>query len=141
MIGLLEKLSIQKRLWLNLMISITFLLALAYSARLALIDVRGSTDTLAQIQQTQSAKISQFQMRFSNTLQKMNDYLLTLDEKTGQDFNQKIDDLKELNQSLKEVETETQDTHFTDEIETVLTNIKKTFNASLSLKNKALCDL
>ncbi|MDA3808380.1 MAG: methyl-accepting chemotaxis protein [Thiomicrorhabdus sp.] len=136
MIGLLEKLSIQKRLWLNLMISITFLLALAYSARLALIDVRGSTDTLAQIQQTQSAKISQFQMRFSNTLQKMNDYLLTLDEKTGQDFNQKIDDLKELNQSLKEVETETQDTHFTDEIETVLTNIKKTFNASLSLKNK-----
>ncbi len=136
MIRLLEKLSIQKRLWLNLLISITFLLALAYSARLALIDVRGSADTLAQIQQTQSAKISQFQMHFSNTLQKMNDYLLTLDEKTGQEFNQKIDDLKELNQSLKDDETETQDSHFTDEIETVLTSIKKTFNASLSLKNK-----
>lgn len=136
MIRLLEKLSIQKRLWLNLLISITFLLALAYSARLALIDVRGSADTLAQIQQTQSAKISQYQMHFSNTLQKMNDYLLTLDEKTGQEFNQNIDDLKELNQSLKEVKTKTQDSHFTDEIETVLTSIKKTFNASLSLKNK-----
>jgi methyl-accepting chemotaxis protein len=136
MIRLLEKLSIQKRLWLNLLISITFLLALAYSARLALIDVRGSADTLAQIQQTQSAKISQFQMHFSNTLQKMNDYLLTLDEKTGQEFNQKIDDLKELNQSLKDDETEIQHIDFTDEMETVLTNIKKATNSSVFLKNQ-----
>ncbi len=135
MIRLLEKLSIQKRLWLNLLISITFLLAVAYSARLALIEVRGSADTLAQIQQTQSTKISEFQTHFSNTLQKMNDYLLTLDAKTGQEFNQKMDDLKTLNQSFKEVKTETQDSHFTDKMETVLTRIKKAFNYPAFLKD------
>lgn len=136
MIRLLEKLSIQKRLWLNLLISITFLLAVAYSARLALIDVRGSADTLAQIQQTQSAKISEFQTHFSNTLQKMNDYLLTLDDKTGQEFNQKMDDLKALNQSLKAVVIETQDSHFSSELETLLTNVKKAANSSVFLKNQ-----
>lgn len=136
MIRLLEKLSIQKRLWLNLLISITFLLAVVYSARLALIEVRGSADTLAQIQQTQSAKISGFQTHFSNTLQKMNDYLLTLDDKTGQEFNQKMDDLKTLNQSLKAAGTETQESHFSDELETLLINVKKAANSSVFLKNQ-----
>ena len=136
MIRLLEKLSIQKRLWLNLLITIIFLLAVAYSARLALIEVRSSADTLTQIQQTQSAKISEFQTHFSNTLQKMNDYLLTLDDKTGQAFNQKMDNLKSLNQSLKAVVIETQNNHFSDELETLLTNVKKAANSSVFLKNQ-----
>nr|WP_019555858.1 methyl-accepting chemotaxis protein [Thiomicrorhabdus arctica] len=136
MIRLLEKLSIQKRLWLNLFISITFLLAVAYSARLALIEVRGSAETLAQIQKSQTEKISEFQTHFANTLQKMNDYLLTLDEKTGQAFNQKMDDLKTLNQSLKEIETKAQSNQFSDELDIVLTNVKKAANSSVFLKNQ-----
>jgi methyl-accepting chemotaxis protein len=136
MIRLLEKLSIQKRLWLNLFISITFLLAVAYSARLALIEVRGSAETLAQIQKSQTEKISEFQTHFANTLQKMNDYLLTLDEKTGQAFNQKMDDLKTLNQSLKEIETKAQGNQFSDELDIVLTNVKKAANSSVFLKNQ-----
>lgn len=136
MIRLLEKLSIQKRLWLNLLISITFLLAVVYSARLALIEVRGSADSLAQIQQTKSAKISEFQTHFANTLQKMNDYLLTLDDKTGQAFNQKMDDLKALNQSLKTVDTKAQQSHFSGELATLLTNVKKAANSSVFLKNQ-----
>ncbi len=136
MIRLLEKLSIQKRLWLNLLVSIIFILAVAYSARLALLEVRGSADSLAQIQQTQSAKISEFQTHFSNTLQKMNDYILTLDNKTGQVFNQKMDNLKALNQDLKTAVTETKDSHFSDEMETLLTNVKKSANSSVFLKNQ-----
>ncbi len=136
MIRLLEKLSIQKRLWLNLLISITFLLAVAYSARLALIEVRGSSETLAQIQKSQTQKISEFQTYFANTLQKMNDYILTLNDKTGQAFNQKMDDLKVLNQSLKDIGTKTQGNHFSIEMETVLTNVKKAANSSVFLKNQ-----
>lgn len=136
MIRLLEKLSIQKRLWLNLLISITFLLAVAYFARLALIEVRGSADTIAQIQISQTEKISEFQTHFTNTLQKMNDYILTLDDKTGQEFNQKIDALKVLNQSLKEAGSEAQDNHFSVEMETLLTNVKKAANSSVFLKHQ-----
>lgn len=136
MIRLLEKLSIQKRLWLNLLISVTFLLAVAYSARLALIEVRGSADTLAKIQKSQTEKISEFQTHFTNTLQKMNDYILTLDDKTGQEFNQKIDELKVLNQSLKEAGSEAQDNHFSVEMETLLTNVKKAANSSVFLKHQ-----
>jgi methyl-accepting chemotaxis protein len=66
----------------------------------------------------------------------MNDYILTLEEKTGLAFNHKMDDLKALNQDLKGVVPHTEDNYFTDEMATLLTNVKKAANSSVFLKNQ-----
>uniref|UniRef100_UPI0035651FA8 HAMP domain-containing protein n=1 Tax=Thiomicrorhabdus sp. TaxID=2039724 RepID=UPI0035651FA8 len=101
---ILENLSIQKRLWTNLFIGIIFLSAVFLLARLAFTEVRGHAHALSEIQQTQTAKIAQFQTQFSNTLLKMNDYIRNMSKESGETFNHRIDELKALNLSLKNSE-------------------------------------
>ena len=136
MIHFLNKFYISKRLWLNLIISTIFLISLALSSRYALQDVQESATSLTHIQQSKTVKIAEFKTQFSNSTLSMNDYILTLNTKTGVVFNQKIDALKTLNQGLVEVAFDNEDALFTQEMETLLVNIKKSANSSVFLKKQ-----
>lgn len=71
------------------------------TSRNALLSINEHSSDLKHIQATQSAKISEFQSLFSNTLLSMNNYAITLDNKHGDEFNSQIESLKKLNLSLR----------------------------------------
>ena len=97
---LLAKLSVKHRLWGTFLIVMVFLAIIFQSSRSALQTIHNNTAELENIQQTQLAKISQFQNLFSKTQLSMNSYTLTLDKKSGEKFNAQIEKLKQLNLSL-----------------------------------------
>ncbi len=96
----LNKLSVKQRLWINLLIVITFLVIIVSESRTALQLINQSSSELKNIQSTQSSKISEFQTLFSNTILSMNNYALTLEKEHGDEFNNQIEVLKALNLSL-----------------------------------------
>ncbi|BCN93766.1 hypothetical protein THMIRHAM_15510 [Thiomicrorhabdus immobilis] len=100
----LNKLSVKQRLWFNLLIIIMFLMLIVNTSRNALLSINASSSDLKSIQSGQSAKISEFQSLFSNTLVSMNNYAITLDKKHGEEFNAQIELLKKLNLSLNDTE-------------------------------------
>lgn len=135
---LLNNLSIQKRLWLNLFIGLLFLTLLALSGRLAMQDVGKSAATLENIQQTQVAKIEQFQKLFSDTMLTMNDYTLTLNKQAGQTFNTQMDSLKAFNlesQALSLAKLEEAENPV-EKMDELLTNLKKSANSAVFLKQQ-----
>jgi len=105
---LLENISIQKRLWINLFIGLIFLTAVFLSARLAFIEVNQSANKLSDIQKSQTVKIAQFQTKFSTTSLQMNKYIRSMSQEDNESFNRQIDELKELNLSLKSLGEEQQ---------------------------------
>lgn len=97
---LLAKLSVKHRLWGTFLIVMVFLAIIIQLSLNALQTIHNNTAELESIQQTQVAKISQFQNLFSKTQLSMNSYTLTLDNKSGEKFNAQIEKLKQLNLSL-----------------------------------------
>ncbi len=160
----LNKITVKQRLWANLVIVTVILVFIAMTSRNALQQVNQSSHQLKTIQETQSAKISEFQTLFSNTLLSMNQYVLTLDKAHGETFNTQIEKLKELNLALNsdsaesgnegqaEAENNTADTEkkteqtsdhvnpaideTTAKMADILMNIKKSANSLVFLKNQ-----
>ncbi|WP_178863099.1 methyl-accepting chemotaxis protein [Thiomicrorhabdus cannonii] len=135
---LLNNLSIQKRLWLNLLIGLLFLTLLALSARLAMQDVGKSAATLENIQQTQVAQIERFQTLFADTLLTMNDYTLTLNKQAGQTFNTQMDSLKTFNLESQTLSPANlgEDQNPVEKMDELLTNLKKSANSAVFLKQQ-----
>ncbi|WP_127471468.1 methyl-accepting chemotaxis protein [Thiomicrorhabdus aquaedulcis] len=153
---ILEEISIKTRLWLNLLIGLIFLVGLVLLSRSALVEVQENTQNLQTIQTTQTAKIDEFQHQFSNVLLKMNDYTRTLDKAAGQVFYLKMDELMALNLALDpsfnpndelanaaELTKNTENTESTNntvlavaKMHEHLTNIKKSANSLVFLKEQ-----
>lgn len=125
-------LSITQRLWLNLLIVTIFFTALGLSIYRGLSDIHSSAVNLSDIQHQESDAISHFQNNFSDTLLKMNIFILTQEAEVGQTFNQEIDDLKHLNQTLVDILAP----EAINKMDQLLMNLKKTANSSVFLNKQ-----
>ena len=149
-----KNLTIGTRLWINLGFSLLFLLAMVGAARYGLLtlDASGRDMQVAEVEQT--AKISDFHEAFIDTVQAMNNFILTMDPDKGLVFNSKIDaQILSLTELLKSfgattivngdgfLVLESKGDKFPEQVELLfslnnaLMNIKKSTNSYAFLKN------
>ncbi len=129
---LFANISINKRLWLNLILSSLFLILIVATTRMGLIEIENSANSLTTLQENKIAKVSELQNSFSKTLLTMNEYTLTSNKESGNLFNQQMDQLKQQNLLLESV----LDAETTAEMDTLLTNLKKSANSSVFLQSQ-----
>ena len=151
--------SIAKRLQSNLLLVVVALLIIGISAYNAMQFAIQQSQQLIHNESTLVEPISQFQRNYSHTIQAMNDTIITMSESKSTEFNQRIDQLHQslvqLLAQLGAVATPNADGKlilnsdavsaanlpYVNElfkIDTLLTNIKKSTNSSLFLRNNVL---
>ena len=97
MTHLFNTMSISKRLQTNLIVAFTALLIMAVSAYSAMQFAIQQSEQLIENENALVEPISQFQRDYTQTIQTMNDTIITMNEDKANTFNQRID---QLNQSL-----------------------------------------
>lgn len=102
MTHLFNTMSISKRLQTNLIVAFTALLIMAVSAYSAMQFAIQQSEQLIENENALVEPISQFQRDYTQTIQTMNDTIITMNEDKANTFNQRID---QLNQSLLELLT------------------------------------
>ncbi len=159
MTHLFNTMSISKRLQTNLIVAFTALLIMAVSAYSAMQFAIQQSEQLIENENALVEPISQFQRDYTQTIQTMNDTIITMNEDKANTFNQRID---QLNQSLLELltllgaqvapnsdgllEINTDSVNPTNlpyvnelfKIDKVLFDIKKSTNSSLFLRKNML---
>ncbi len=132
----LNSISIRSRLFLNLLISMSFLAAVSYVTWTSLKQVENQSHELKNIQSEQTAKIAQFQQTLIHTTQLSNEYLLTLSQASNQKFNTAIDTLKTQAESLKTVLTSENHQQLIEQLQVALRQYKKATNSNVFLKTE-----
>ncbi|PLA75172.1 hypothetical protein CYQ88_02805 [Hydrogenovibrio sp. SC-1] len=132
----LNSISIRSRLFLNLLISMSFLAAVSYVTWISLKQVENQSHELKSIQIEQTAKIAQFQQTLIHTTQLSNEYLLTLSQASNQKFNTAIDTLKAQAESLKTVLTSENHQQLIKQLQVALRQYKKATNSNVFLKTE-----
>ena len=157
--NLLDSVSISKRLQANLAIAFISLLIIGFSAYSAMQFAITQSQELIVNENELVEPISNFQKDYTQTIQIMNDTIITMNENKSKEFNNRIDDLRKslvdlLTQLGAIVETNSDGKltlnaeavsenklAYVEElfkIENILTNIKKSTNSSLFLRNNVL---
>ena len=159
MTHVIHAMSIAKRLQSNLIVAFVALLIIGISAYSAMQFAIQQSQQLISNEAELVEPIADFQRNYSQTVQAMNDTIITMNEAKSKEFNQRID---ELHQSLIQLLTQlgavvepnsdgkltmnseavaANNLPYVEElfkIDNLLTNIKKSTNSSLFLRNNVL---
>ncbi|BBP44207.1 methyl-accepting chemotaxis protein [Thiosulfativibrio zosterae] len=133
---LLNYLTINLRLFINTLFSLTFLIAIAYVAWWSLAEVKSKTLEIQQIQQNQTMKLADLQRMLIQTIQNANEYVLESTSNNNQNFNQSIDLLKKLALEIAELTVDDQQKAEIDSLQTMLMEYKKSINSSVYLQGE-----
>ncbi len=129
--------SINLRLFINTLLSIGFMSAIAYIGWQSLSDVQTKADALSELQKEQTSRIANLQQSLILTTQLSNEYILTRSQASNQKFNQAIDELKVQTEQMLNVLTSPENQEVIHTIETVLRQYKKVTNSNVFLKTKS----
>ncbi|KUJ75441.1 hypothetical protein AVO42_08955 [Thiomicrospira sp. XS5] len=128
--------SINLRLFINTLLSIGFMSAIAYIGWQSLSDVQTKADALSALQKEQTSRIANLQQSLILTTQLSNEYILTRSQASNQKFNQAIDELKVQTEQMLKVLTSKKNQESIQTIENVLRQYKKVTNSNVFLKNE-----
>jgi methyl-accepting chemotaxis protein len=154
----LDSMSISKRLYISMVMSLAMLLVLGAGAWSAMGHTLTNSEQLQSTEASLVTPVADFQKAYTLTLQSMNDYLMTMNEQRGASFNTEVDALRVSLQSLlqslgadvemggdglllmKNVGTQYAEQDIMDlfAIDNVLSNIKKSTNSSVFIRNNML---
>lgn len=155
---LLQSLTISSRLYINMAISLLMLAIVGLAGWGSMNLSLENSQVLNRDELTLVKPIADFQRDYSETLQTMNDYIITMNEQKGQAFNQQIDLLRKSLETLlvnlgAEVSvsadgllklsntgnmTDKQSIEHLFAIDNLLFNLKKATNSSIFLRNNLL---
>lgn len=128
--------SINLRLFINTLLSILFLTAIAYIGWSALSEVRVKATSLSDLQHQQSDRIANFQQSLILTTQLSNEYILNQSQSASQQFNAAIDELKKQSEAMLTVLKSKENQQSIQALETVLRKYKKATNSNVFLKKE-----
>lgn len=128
--------SINLRLFINTLLSILFLMSIAYIGWSALSEVRVKATSLSDLQHQQSDRIANFQQSLILTTQLSNEYILSQSQSASQKFNSAIDELKKQTEVMLSVLHAEENQKAIQTLETVLRKYKKATNSNVFLKKE-----